>query len=94
MEIEIDAAVIKKLNQRFRREAGSNIEKTIGRVVLSQIQIHGEVSYNAIRYALARELEKTPSEQGKIIPDLDPELCDLRAAQLQLLKLHEPHDDH
>ena len=91
--MEIDVNTIKKLTDRFRREANNNIEKTIGRVVLSQIQIYGEVSYDAIRYALARETEKTLSGQGKIIPELDPELHDLQAAQLKLLELHDPHDE-
>jgi|GEM_PF-6016395 len=92
MNPEADEKIIKQLDERFRREARDNKEKTLGRVVYTLIQIYGEVSYETIRKALHKMIDESPSRRGEIRPELDTQLHDAEAALMLLLELHEPHD--
>lgn len=92
MNPEADEKIIKQLDERFRREAHDNKEKTLGRIVYTLIQIYGEVSYETIRKALHTMIKDSPSNHGKIRPEFDTQLHDANEALLFLLRLHEPHD--
>lgn len=83
---------VEVLKERFRREAIENKEATIGRIVYTQIQIYGDVSYEAIRKSLVKMIAECPSEHGEITSDLDVQQHNATQALLFLEELHEPHD--
>lgn len=93
MQVEVSEAVIKQLNERFRREAKENRERTLGHVVYTLVQIHGDVSYETIRSELRKRLANSPSALGQITPELDTQLHDTQEALWLLEELHEPFDD-
>lgn len=87
-------SAISQLENRFRREAKEKREDTIGRIVYTLVQIHGEISYQAIRKALHQLIEESPSNRGEIAPALDTQFLDAEAALMRLLDFHVPHDEH
>lgn len=86
-------SAISLIEDRFRREAKKKREDTIGRIVYALVQINGEVSYQAIRKALHKLIEESPSNRGEIAKVLDTQFLDAEAALMQLLDFHGPHDD-